>query len=131
MEPSRPNASLGQRWREARPTKTVVFWSCVASVVMTMIVGFTWGGWVTGGTARAMAVTMGEAAVVKRLAPICVVQFNKEPEKDRKLKEMNEISEWQRSHYVQNHGWATMPGEAEADREVARECARLITLNGR
>jgi hypothetical protein len=51
---------------------------------MTMIVGFTWGGRVTGGTARAMAVTMGEEAVVKRLAPICVVQFNEEPEQDRR-----------------------------------------------
>ena len=50
--------SVGQRWSEARPTKTVAFWSCVASVVLTMIVGFSWGGWVTGGTARTTAETM-------------------------------------------------------------------------
>jgi len=67
--------SLGQRWSGARPTKAVVFWLCVASVVVTMIIGFTWGGWVTGGTAQEMAKTMAEDAVVRRLAPICVVRF--------------------------------------------------------
>ena len=46
--------SLGQRWAASRPTKTVVFWSWIVSIVVTMIIGFTWGGWVTGGTARTM-----------------------------------------------------------------------------
>ena len=44
--------SFGQRWSETRPTKTAVFWSWIAAVIVTMIIGFTWGGWVTGGTAR-------------------------------------------------------------------------------
>ena len=50
---ARDKRSVGQRWSEAKPTKTVAFWCCVASAVLTMIVGFSWGGWVTGGTARA------------------------------------------------------------------------------
>ena len=68
--------SFRERWRDARPTKTVVFWSWIGSVVLTMIIGFAWGGWVTGGTARSMAQTLAEEAIVKRLAPMCVVQFN-------------------------------------------------------
>ena len=128
MEQNRPSASFRQRWDAVRPTKTTTFWACVASMIVTMVIGFTWGGWVTGGTARAMASGAGESAVVKRLAPICVAQFNKEPEKDRKLDEMNEISAWQRSDYVTKQGWATMPGERESDRGVATECARLLTL---
>ena len=75
MEREWHKVGLGQRWSEARPTKTVVFFSWVACVVATMIVGFTWGGWVTGSTARSMA----EETIVTRLAPICVVQFNKDP----------------------------------------------------
>ena len=75
MEQSAQKVSLGQRWGAARPTKTAVFWACVASAVVTMILGFTWGGWVTGGTARSMAEAAGADAVVTRLAPICVVQF--------------------------------------------------------
>jgi hypothetical protein len=126
MDQDRPNTSLRQRWDEARPTKMIVFWTCLASIIATMVIGFTWGGWVTGGTARALAGVTGEDAVVKRLAPICVAQFNETPDKDLKLKEMNEISAWQRPDYVRRQAWATMPGEQEADREVASECARLL-----
>ena len=78
MEANRNKPSLGQRWSDARPTKTVLFWSCVASMVLTMIVGFSWGGWVTGGTARQTAETMARDAVVQRLAPICVVQSGRD-----------------------------------------------------
>ena len=70
MEQSQQKLSLARRWSDARPTKTVVFWSCVATMVVTMIVGFTWGGWVTGGTALKMAEASGEDAVAKRLAPM-------------------------------------------------------------
>ena len=128
MDQDRPKASLGQRWSEARPTKAILFWSCVASIVVTMIVGFTWGGWVTGSTAGAMAATTGEEAVVERLAPICLSQFNSAPEKDGHLEELNAISAWQRGSYVEKQGWATMPGEQEPDRQVAAECARQLTL---
>src|SRR5439155_4642225 len=68
--------SFGEKWSDARPTKTIVFWACLASMVATMIVGFTWGGWVTGGTAVRMAEAFGEDAVAKRLAPMFVVRFH-------------------------------------------------------
>ncbi len=128
MEKPGEKPSLGQRWSEARPTKTIVFWSWVASVVVTMIIGFTWGGWVTGRTARNIAEVMAEDAVVRRLAPICVLQFKKDPGKDQKLKELKETSTWQRGEYVKNQGWATMPGEKEPESKVADECAKLLML---
>jgi hypothetical protein len=115
-------------WDEARPTKTVVFWSWVGSIILTMIIGFAWGGWVTGGTAQKMAEQMAEDAVVKRLAPICVVQFNRDPGKDQKLKELKEASTYQRGDYVEKQGWATMPGEEKPDSKVAEECARVLML---
>ena len=121
-------ASVGQWWSEARPTKTAVFWSWVASVVLTMIIGFAWGGWVTGGTARSMAEKIAEDAVVKRLAPICVVQFKRAPGKDQKLKELEKTDSWQRSEYVEKQGWATLPGEEKPDSKVASECVRLLML---
>ncbi len=131
MEQNTQNASLGQRWREARPTKTFVFWSCVASAVLTMIVGFSWGGWVTGGTARSMAQVTGDDAVVKRLAPICVVRFTQDPSKDQKLKEVKDTDTWQRGDYVKKQGWATMPGEPEPDGRVADECVKLLMLSSK
>jgi hypothetical protein len=124
-------ASLKERWNDARPTKTVVFWSWVGSVVLTMIIGFAWGGWVTGGTARSMAQTIAEEAVLKRLAPMCVVQFKQAPGKDQKLEELGKTDSWKRSEYVEKQGWATMPGEEKPDSKVAEECARLLMLIGK
>ena len=124
----RKSESLGfrDRWREARPTKTLVFWTCVASAVLTMIIGFSWGGWVTGGTARTTAEITALDAVVKRLAPICVVQSGSDPAKARKLIALKEESSWQRGEYVGKQGWATMPGEQEPDGKVAEACAKLL-----
>jgi hypothetical protein len=120
--------SFKKWWSEARPTKTAVFWSWMASIVLTMIIGFAWGGWVTGGTARRLAEDIAKDAVVERLAPICVSQFNEDPEKDLKLEELKKASSYERRGYVQEQGWATMPGEEEPDRQVVDECVKLLML---
>jgi hypothetical protein len=91
-----------------------------------MIIGFSWGGWVTGSTARATAEAMAHDAVVKRLAPICVVQSGRDPAKAVKLVALKEESSWQRGEYVGKQGWATMPGEQEPDSRVAQACATLL-----
>ncbi len=126
--PAPRKVTLSERWRDLTPTKTVVFWSCVGSIVLTMIVGFAWGGWVTGGTAQTMADKIAQDAVVKRLGPICVVQFNRDPAKAQKLTELKATDSWQQSTYVEKQGWATMPGEEKADSSVASDCARLLLL---
>ena len=94
---ARPQGKVRFRdwWREARPTKTAVFWSWIGSVVLTMIIGFAWGGWVTGGTAQKLAEKMADDAVVKRLAPICVLQATRDPEKTQKLKALKEAGTYQ------------------------------------
>ena len=121
--------SMGRRWREAQPTKTMTFWACIASVVLTMIVGFAWGGWVTGGTAQKMADTRADDAVTKRLAPICVVQFQRDPGKVQKLVALQGTDSWQRDGYVEKQGWATMPGEEKSDSKVAEACAQLLVAS--
>jgi hypothetical protein len=127
MEPTARKLSFGQRVGESRASKTLLFWSAVAAVVATMVVGFTWGGWVTGGTARAMAQTMADDAVVKRLAPICVVQSGQDPKKVEKLKELTALNGYERGEFLKKLGWSKMPGEAESDSRVSEECAKLLT----
>ena len=48
------NASLRRRWESYSPSKGIWFWSCMACICATLVIGFTWGGWVTGGTATKM-----------------------------------------------------------------------------
>jgi hypothetical protein len=118
--------SVSQRWANTQPTKTMACWGCVGAAVLTMIVGFGWGGWVTGGTAQKMAETLADEAVIKRLAPICVVQFNRDPGKAQKLVALKGTDTWQRDGYIEKQGWAIMPGEEKSDRNVAEACAKLL-----
>ena len=126
MEQAEQKVSYRQRWDRARASKKVVFWGILGAIVITMIVGFSWGGWVTGGTAQAMGKTMADDAVVQRLAPICVFQFNQDPQKAQKLTELKETSAYQKDDYVKDQGWATMPGEDQPDSKVADACAKLL-----
>jgi len=126
MEPNQKKLGYRQRWDQARPAKKVVFWFAVVAIVVVLIIGFNWGGWVTGGSARDTAVQSGKDAVILRLAPICVYQFNQDPEKDQKLGELKEASRYKRDDYVREQGWATIPGEAEPDRQVSDACAQLL-----
>ena len=119
-------ASLGQRWTQSRPTKTFVFWFSVFVVIATVTTGFTWGGWVTGGTAQLTAKATAEEAVVHRLAPICVIAAEHDPGKATKLKQLKDTNEWERGDFVKKAGWATMPGETNPDDKVADACARIL-----
>lgn len=121
---------IGQRWSKAKQTKTRTFWIAIGAVVLALYLGFAQGGWVTGGTAGRMAETSAEGAVVERLAPICVAQFNADPERAMKLGELTALSSFQRTRYVTDQGWATMPGETAPDRKVASECANQLMLIG-
>jgi hypothetical protein len=104
----------------------VLFWSWIAAAAVTMIVGFSWGGWVTGGTARQRAEASAQEAVVTRLAPICVDQSGRDPARAMKLVALRAENAWQRGEYIGQQGWATMPGEQEPDRRVAEVCATLL-----
>ena len=104
----------------------LVAWGAIGGAIVLAIIGFALGGWVTGGTAQEMAKKMADEAVVDRLAPICVAQFQKDPNKEERLKELKKLDSWKRGDYVKEQGWATMPGEKEPDSEVADECARRL-----
>jgi hypothetical protein len=127
MKPGESKPGFGQRWKNLQPTKAHLVWACILTAILTMIVGFNWGGWMSSGSAQAMADTMSQDAVIQRLAPICVLQFNQDADKDAKLIELNEkTTSYQKSQFVRDQGWATIAGEERADSKVADACAKLI-----
>src|SRR6266446_7285389 len=99
-------------------------WGLIVGAVVTMILGFVWGGWTTASTAHAMS----EKAVVSSQAAICVAQFVKQPNHEKKLKEFAEVSSWSRGEYIEKGGWDKMPGQETANSEVARACAEGLDL---
>jgi len=92
------------------------------------IVGFGWGGWVTGATAERLAGTRADSATIAALTPICVKQFHASPKARASLAALKEAKTWEQADYVRNGGWATMPGASgEPSREVAAACAEELT----
>jgi hypothetical protein len=91
------------------------------------VVGFAWGGWVTGSTAEKVAGERANVAMISALTPICVAQFQKGPKAGASLAALKEAKSWEQADYVRNGGWATMPGSsAEPNREVAAACAEAL-----
>jgi hypothetical protein len=121
--------SLKKWWKDARPTKSAVFWMLLASAILTIVVGFVWGGWTTGAAAERLATETAKDAVVERLASICITQFDQDPGREQKLQELSKVSGYRKRTFVEDQGWATMPGEDDPDRGVAEECARLLLLD--
>jgi hypothetical protein len=54
-------------------------WSAVGGGIVTMIIGFAFGGWVLGSTSMNAGRIMAEEAVTEHLTPICVAKFNLDP----------------------------------------------------
>lgn len=111
------------------PAETRPFlWGAAAGAIALAVVGFNWGGWVTGGKAEQLAGARADEAMVAALAPICVAQFQLSPKARSSLVALKEIKSWEQGDYVRNGGWATMPGStAEPNREVAKACAEALT----
>ncbi len=94
--------------------------------VALAIVGFSWGGWVTGGTAEEMASKQARLEVVAALVPICVEQSRQDPQVAETLAQLKAASSYQRSGMLMKAGWATMPGSTDPNRNVASACIEKL-----
>ena len=117
--------STSRRFEDYRPSKTVLFWSCVACIVATLIIGFSWGGWVTGGTAKEMADDAADTARAQVAAAVCVENFMDAADAGLQLTSLKAItSSWKREDFIEEGGWAKIAGE-EYD-EAAELCAEQL-----
>ena len=97
-----------------------------AGAIATIVIGFNWGGWITGGSANEMVQKSTSSAVVSALAPICVDNFNRQVNAAASLIELKKVSSWQQGSFIEKGGWATMPGVTAPDTAVARVCAEML-----
>lgn len=103
-------------------------WGAAVGAISLAIVGFSWGGWVTGGSAEKQAAASSVKAVDAALAPICVSQFEKGANVPASLKAFKELSSYEQSEYVGKGGWAKMPGSAAAEPsyQLVTACAEAL-----
>jgi hypothetical protein len=98
--------------------------------VTSMVIGFSWGGWMTGGAATKLADERADTAVVAALTPICVEKFMQNSDAKANLAALQKIStNWEQGQYLEKGGWATRPGATSSDYHLARACAeKLVQL---
>jgi hypothetical protein len=99
----------------------------VVGAVASMLIGFSWGGWVTGGAATKIAADQASAAVLTVLTPICVAKFLQDGDAQDKLAALRRISSsYEQGQYLEKGGWATPPGATSSDYQLARACAAKL-----
>ena len=100
-----------------------------AGAVAVAVLGFTWGGWVTGGTAKAMASDRARLEVVDALVPFCIARSEQDPDATTRLSEIAAARSYQRADLLMKAGWATPPGADTADRDLAKACAERLSAS--
>ncbi len=108
-----------------KDTKPMI-WGAVGGAVICAVLGFTWGGWTTGSTARKDQAAAAQSATVAALAPICAERFRAQADGPAKIADLTKASAWERGNVIEKSGFALMPGSKTADSDVARACAEIL-----
>jgi hypothetical protein len=116
-------AGISEKFGSYRPSKTIWFWSTAGAVVLTVIVGFTWGGWVTGGSAMDRAKDAAEDAKAALAADICAYRFLGASDAGAQLAALKEASSYNRRSVIEKGGWVTLAGAKEPVDGAAQLCA--------
>ena len=118
--------SIARRWETVTATKSQVFWACAVCVIGTLIVGFTWGGWVTGGTANQRSAQAASEARAQLAATMCVDRFGKGADVTAQLASLKTTSSWSQDRFIEEGGWVTPPGVSGPVSGAAALCVRKL-----
>jgi hypothetical protein len=113
-------------WYQGESLKRLLQGAAVGAVA-TLAIGFGWGGWMLASTAKTLADSTANSAVVAAIAPICVDQFQRSADAANNLTELKKTDSWQQAAYVEKGGWAIMPGSKEVDSGVPQACAAILS----
>jgi hypothetical protein len=113
-------------WYQGESLKRLLQGAAVG-VLATLVIGFGWGGWMLGSTAKTLADSTANSAVVAAIAPICVDQFQRSAAAANNLTELKKANVWEQATYVEKGGWAMMPGSKAVDSGVPQACAAILS----
>jgi alpha/beta superfamily hydrolase len=94
--------------------------------VIAIVIGFQWGGWVSGSTAAQQVKDAEQAGIVRVLAPICADKFEHAADAGANLAALLKANSWDRDGIITKAGWTTFPG-SDPDRNGAEACVNLLS----
>lgn len=103
-------------------------YGAVAGGIAVAVIGFMWGGWVTGGSANARAQAAADTGRTDLAAAICVQNFLADDGARDNLAEIKQFaSSSQQRTFIEAGGWAVMPDSEAVARPTATLCARMLS----
>ena len=99
-----------------------LLWGAIGGAIITMIIGFSWGGWATGGSAQERL----DVAVLPLAAEICANNFKADPDFEKNLAALKKEGNWQRSGYIEKGKWSIMAGDDTSKDGVAGACVEKL-----
>src|SRR5690606_26984117 len=93
---------------------------------LTMIVGFTAGGWMTSSTAAERTQASTELAVATLAADICSNRFLAAADADAKLAALKETDSWKQDTFIEEGGWVTFANMEKPVDGAAELCASRL-----
>ena len=96
----------------------------------TIVVGFVWGGWVTGGTATPMAGDAADGARAQLAAIACVAGFNQGPDAVAQLAALKKANSYERGDMIAKNGWVALPGSKDPVTGAADICVQKLMSAG-
>lgn len=100
-------------------------WGAIGGAIAAMVVGFVWGGWVTGGTAGKMEMASATTAIVLAYTPLCVAKAEQQPEQ---LVLLKKEGSWTRGDFVVEAGWVA--NVSEKYRSAVADACALTAVEG-
>ena len=97
-----------------------------AGAIILAIAGFSWGGWVTGGSASTMASKASLVAVTQALTPYCVQNAAADPATVTLMADLMAASTYNRKDIVSKAGWATPLGADKPNSDLAQACQLVL-----
>lgn len=102
-------------------------WGAAAGAIALAVVGFSWGGWVSGNTSKQNAEILAQSRLVTAMTPYCVAKSQADPQSAERMVALKAAAQYDRRELVMKNGWATAEGAKEADRAVADQCQKALT----
>ncbi|CAN7681622.1 hypothetical protein [Neorhizobium sp. LjRoot104] len=109
-----------------RPSKILWLWSLVGASALTMVVGFTWGGWTTSARVREMNMVAARDARAELVGGICVHEFTSASEAKQNLRTLKATSSWERENFIKDGGWTKVAGIDGPVINAANNCAEQL-----
>jgi len=98
----------------------------IIGAIATMTVGFTFGGWITGGTSDRLIASNMSDGIALALTPYCLEKSKNDPEAVKVMAEYKAAPAYSRRSLVEKSGWATPLGAEEPNAALAAACSNAL-----